>query len=263
MFGSRTQLPIISYLLAPVRTEGADVTKFNPSVRKVPFFLLVLGLYVQRAIALDQTLRSIAWATLLHSHTRTHTQTHTYTALTEPASSLQQAPTSKLSPPPAVTSWITMATLTPPQSGAELTCLATYISQHSLLPSHWILTSQSHRFCFLKINRRNNTHKNWKSWSSLTPSSLLTDDTSEGAISLLKTAPHVKGFLCSLCGLVWKQHTKSLLHNALHHCLKLPCGSVPVSPLPQLFRKQSQLPPPFCLLWPGVNRQWSGGPVPV
>lgn len=70
-----------------------------------------------------------------------------------------------------------------------------------------------------------------------------------------ETAPHEKGFLCSLCGLVWKQHTKSLLHNASYHCLELPCGSVPASPLPQLFRPQSQRAPPFCLLWPGVNRQ--------
>lgn len=70
-----------------------------------------------------------------------------------------------------------------------------------------------------------------------------------------ETAPHEKGFLCSLCGLVWKRHTKSLLHNASYHCLELPCGSVPVSPLPQLFRPQSQRAPPFCLLWPGVNSQ--------
>lgn len=65
----------------------------------------------------------------------------------------------------------------------------------------------------------------------------------------------MKRVYCSLCGLVWKQHTKSLLHNALYHCLELPCGSVPVSPLPQLFRLQSRLAPPFCLPWPWVNTQ--------
>lgn len=55
--------------------------------------------------------------------------------------------------PPAVTSWVTMATLTPPQSGAELTCLAPYISQHSLLSVHWILPSQAHSFLFCFLNK--------------------------------------------------------------------------------------------------------------
>lgn len=115
------------------------------------------------------------------------------------------------------------------------------------------------------------TLPNYESWSNIAPSSPLTDisyanSQSSGSVQRIETPLHESGggcFLCSLSRLVWEQHTKSPLHNASHRSLELPCGSVPVSPLPRLFKLQSQLAPPFCLLWPGVNKQtmtrWAGG----
>lgn len=119
--------------------------KFNPSVRKVDGFLFLPGLYVQGTMAVDKNLQlhRLSGVTAL-THTHTYTDTHTQSALTEPVRSSRHLQVNWA--PQAVTSWVTMATLTPPQSGSELTCLTTYISKQTLLAPCVIKRAEAHTF---------------------------------------------------------------------------------------------------------------------
>lgn len=218
---------------------GACTPVGSNNFRKFLFSLIIAGLHVQRTISLQTTFRSIARssrALLLLSHR---------------ASSLLQAPTRKLSPS-AVTSRVPMATLTPPRSGADPTCLTPSDSKYSL---PFIFNSINHTICiFIYIWM---TGKLWLD--------------SDRCKQLGWCCPIIFTQIC-ICQSLWcccgrRFHcackgclTKPLLDNALHPRLELPHDSVTILPLPELFWLQT-----LCLLILLVSsdqkqtgREWPG-----